>query len=184
MKQRNMASVLPPLCFNWKRRRNINKNCGISLKWAVVALYIIYGMLNYWHYIRLARVCKTQQKHTKGSSVPSDVSNIWGNLICILEILKTLSLASSLSHILLEPSQTWEFSLFPWIFPWKFDSLSQNGKAIHVSPNFVSSRIFVNVGWSLCSYQCLKTIHKIYILSPGNSFYFLHSNCEYIFILM
>jgi len=61
--------------------------------------------------------------------------------------------------------------------------LTQNGKAILVVPNFVSSRVFVIVGWSLCSYQRSKTIHKIQILRTDNIFYFLQWNCKYIFIL-
>lgn len=47
MKQTNTANMFSPLYFNWKRRRNINLNGGISLKWAVVTLSIIYGTLNY-----------------------------------------------------------------------------------------------------------------------------------------
>jgi len=47
MKERKIANMFSPLSFNWKRR-NINKNGGISLKWAVYyAFYIISGTLNY-----------------------------------------------------------------------------------------------------------------------------------------
>lgn len=43
-----------------QKKKNINENG--SLKWAVAALYVIYGMLNFWSYYKLARLCKTQQK--------------------------------------------------------------------------------------------------------------------------
>lgn len=114
MKHRNIANVFSSLHFKWKKRRSINKNDGISFKLAVVSLYIIYGTLNYWCYIKSARICKTKQKqkssHWRKVWAP-EVSNIWAHLICISEILKTLSLSSSLLCSFLETSQTCEFSV-------------------------------------------------------------------------
>lgn len=44
--------------------------------------------------------------------------------------------------------------------------------------------IFVSIGWSWCSYQCLKIVNKIYILRSDNISYFLYSAWKYIFILV
>lgn len=58
---KKMINVFSPLRFYCNtKKKNINENG--SLKWAVAALYVIYGMLNFWSYYKLARLCKTQHK--------------------------------------------------------------------------------------------------------------------------